>query len=69
MQAEKLFKRLSNITKYGRGEKRLLLPPVLRWKSTTRNLTSQAERILNQLGVTMTGKDQKKQLAYKLRRS
>ncbi len=69
MQAEKLFKRLGNIAKYGRGEKRLLLPPVLRWKSATRNLTSQAERILNQLGVTMTGKDQKKQLAYKLRRS
>jgi len=69
IQAEKLFKRLGSIAKYGRGEKRLLLPPVLRWKSTTRNLTSQAERILNQLGVTMTGKDQKKQLAYKLRRS
>src|SRR3989449_11207279 len=69
MQGEKLFKRLGSIAKYGRGEKRLLFPPVLRWKSTTRNLTSQAERILNQLGVTMTGKDQKKQLAYKLRRS
>jgi len=69
MHAEKLFKRLGNIAEYARGEKRLLLPPVFRWKSTTRNLTGQAERILNQLGVTMTGKDQKKQLAYKLRRS
>jgi hypothetical protein len=69
IQAEKLFKRLGNISRYSRGEKRLLLPPVLRWKSTTRNLTGHAERILNQLGVTMTGRDQKKQLAYKLRRS
>ena len=69
IQAERLFKRLGNISKYSRGEKRLLLPPVLRWKNATRNLTGHAERILNQLGVTMTGRDQKKQLAYKLRRS
>lgn len=68
IRAEKLFKRLGKIAKYARGEKRLLLPPVLRWKTTTKNLTGQAEQILNQLGVTMTGRDQKKQLAYKMRR-
>ncbi len=69
IKADRLFKRLGKIAKYARGEKRLLLPPVLRWKSTTRSLASETEKVLNQLGVTMTGKDQKKQLDYKLRRS
>lgn len=68
-KADRLFKRLAMIAKYARGEKRILLPPVLRWRNATSDLTSQAEQILNQLGVTMTGKDQKKQLAYKLRRT
>ena len=66
--ASRLFKRLGKIAEYARGDKRLLFPPVLRWKRTTARLTGQTEQVLNQLGLTMTGKGQKKQLDYRLRR-
>ncbi len=66
--ATRLFSRLSKIAEYARGKRRFLLPPVLRWKRTTRKLTGQAERILNQLGLTIAGTREKKQVEYKLRR-
>jgi len=57
--ATRLFSRLSKIAEYARGKRRFLLPPVLRWKRTTRKLTGQAERILNQLGLTIAGRERR----------
>ena len=67
--AERVFKRLSKISQYAQGKRRLLLPPVFRWKPTTRKLTGKAENILNTLGLTMTGAVEKKQVEYRLRRN
>lgn len=63
-----LFKRLEILSRYARGGKRFIFPPIVRWERTTRMLTGETEEILNQLGLTMTGEGQKKQLDYKLRR-
>lgn len=68
-EAIRLFNRLGKVAQYANGQKRILFPPVLRWRATTKSFTDQAERMLNELGVTMTGDKQKKQLDYKLRRS
>jgi hypothetical protein len=66
--ATRVFSRLSKIAEYAEGKRRFLLPPVFRWKQTTGKLTGQAEKILNTLGLTMTGMGEKKQVEYKLRR-
>jgi len=68
LEVSKLFTRLTSIAEYAKGQKRFLYPPVFRWKNTTRKLTEQTENMLNQLGLTITGKGEKKQLDYKLRR-
>jgi hypothetical protein len=68
LEVSELFRRLTRIAQYASGQKRFLFPPIFRWKRTTKNLTEQTEKMLNQLGLTMTGKAEKKQLAYKLRR-
>ena len=68
LEVSKLFNRLTGIAQYAKGQKRFLFPPVFSWKNTTRKLTEQTEKMLNQLGLTMTGKGEKKQLDYKLRR-
>lgn len=67
VEVSELFLQLTRIAQYANGQKRFLFPPIFRWKRTTRKLTEQAEKMLNQLGLTMTG-GEGKQLAYKLRR-
>lgn len=67
-QASRLLNRLAKISQYANGQRRILFPPVLRWKHTTRVLDRRTETLLNQLGATMIGNPQKRQLDYKLRR-
>ncbi len=67
-EAFKLFKDLSKIYEYANGRRRLLLPPVLRWKSRVSLLTTRAEDVLNHLGMTMTGSEETKEdVEYVLR--
>ncbi len=67
-EAFKLFKDLSKIYEYANGRRRLLLPPVLRWKSRVSLLTTRAEDVLNHLGMTMTGSEEAKEdVEYVLR--
>ena len=68
VEVSELFTCLTRIAQYANGQKRFLFPPIFRWKRTTKKLTEQTEKMFNQLGLTMTGKVEKKQLAYKLRR-
>ena len=68
-QAIKLFSRLSKINVYANGKKRIIFPPIFRWKATTRKYTRQAEKVLNQLGLTIAGTGESKAMVeYRLRR-
>ena len=68
-EAFKLFTDLRKIYEYANGGRRLLLPPVFRWKSRVSALTGRAEEIMNKLGMTMTGTEEtKEQVEYALRR-
>jgi len=53
--AMKLFAELRVVYDYANGRRRLVFPPVLRWKSRTSNLTRRAEQFLNELGMTIGG--------------
>jgi len=56
-RAKKLFLSLSKIHDYATGEKRFLFPPVLRWRALTSRMTSDAEALLNLLGITIAGEE------------
>jgi hypothetical protein len=61
--------RLSKIHEYALGERRLLFPPVLRWKRSTRKRFEEVEDFLNKLGLTIAGDgDSRSMLEYRLRR-
>ncbi len=64
--ATRVLSRLFKLSQYAEGKLRFLLPPVLRWKRTFERLCAETEEILNLLGLTMTGSDDKKLLEYKL---
>ena len=42
---------------YAAGKRRLLLPPVLRWRALTGRMTRDAEAFLNRLGMTIAGEE------------
>jgi hypothetical protein len=65
-QATGVLSRLFKFAQYAQGKRRFLLPPVLRWKRTSERLCGDAERILNLLGLTMTGAGNKRPLEYNL---
>jgi hypothetical protein len=56
-RAKRLFLSLSKLHAYATGEKRFLLPPVLRWRALTTRLTRDAEAFLNRLGMTIAGEE------------
>jgi hypothetical protein len=56
-RAKRLFLSLSKLHAYATGEKRFLLPPVLRWRALTARLTRDAEAFLNRLGMTIAGEE------------
>jgi hypothetical protein len=56
-RARRLFLTLSKLHAYAAGEKRFLLPPVLRWRALTTRLTRDAEAFLNRLGMTIAGEE------------
>ncbi len=67
-EATRLFSRLSKISEYANGKKRFLFPPVLRWRSTVSKLTNQAESILNEWGLTISGTGESRaRVEYRLR--
>lgn len=59
---------LSRIYEYANGKRRLLLPPVLRWRHKVDVLTSQAEAFLNKMGMSISGEGQAKSIEYALKR-
>jgi hypothetical protein len=69
VQTRQLFDELEKISRYAKGETRFIFPPVLTgWKRHTSKLTMETEQFLNQLGLTITGRDiKKKGLDYKTR--
>jgi hypothetical protein len=57
-RAKRLFLRLSKMHEYATGRRRLLFPPVLRWKALTSQMTRESEAFLNQLGITIAGEEE-----------
>jgi hypothetical protein len=60
-RAKKLFLSLSKLHGYASGNKRLLFPPVFRWRALTTRMTSDAEAFLNRLGITIAGEESENQ--------
>lgn len=56
-QAKALFVSLSKLREHALGERRLLFPPVIRWRALTERTTRDAEAFLNRLGMTITGEE------------
>jgi hypothetical protein len=57
-RAKRLFLSLSKFHDYASGERRLLFPPVLRWRALTARETGDAEAFLNRLGITIAGEEE-----------
>lgn len=67
--AIRLFADLRKIYEYAKGERRFILPPVIRWKSRVSSLTKRAERFLNEIGMTIAGEEEsKRQVEYAIGR-
>jgi hypothetical protein len=66
-EARELFKQLKRIHEYATGARRFLFPPILRWKSKVSDLSRRSEKLLNELGMTISGAEEKNRVEYVLR--
>ncbi len=65
------YKNLQELSKYfdyANNKGRILFPPGLSWKRKVNSMTRWAEQFLNDLGMTMAGKESSRQLEYALKR-
>jgi len=63
-RAKRLFLNLSRLHEYAIGERRFLLPPVLRWRALASRTTKEAEAFLNTLGITIGGGESARKMEY-----